>query len=653
MTVSITACKVIAPGNGTQTTFNYNFEVPLGSPYALIYTDSNGNQTTLSPSAYVVNGVGNPSGGTFTYPLTGSPVASGTSLTFIRQTPFTQATSLAYQANCAPAAVEGGLDWITFQVQQLAEQLGRAVQVPAVDAQGLVTTLPPAAQRAGTFAAFDASGNLVATKTQPPGGAVASNAMQPVIQAATTDAALASLGLSAAMRPVVYSASLGTALNSLTAGGIVSNTPSVSFAPQGNPASTRGSLVVQATTGWSAGREFLGAFNLYSNAGSGWTSGAGTADKVALYAGIEGVAGSSDIWSINCLTSMDSSFPATSFALGFELDFNNFAQDRGAAVGWQGFAGATSTGMLVTGASTHWNTSGISVEGDNGIQWERGVSVINAGQASFFDWSTATAGFVSYGTHTYGIDLQPMAGAGGSKSAIRLGNAMAIVGRNAANTADVPLISFDPYNNLVIGGAGSTGVFINEPNLVPAGDNTTSLGISALRWQQVWTVNGTIQTSDASLKTHITPLPPALPIVTSIDPVSFKWIEGGYDLVEETQTQLVHATEERTYETAHYEVRDGKAIPATRTETRHEHLYDDVPVHDADGNQVMITVPAKPAVTDSSGSIVREAQPERSFQQTHRVPRMVERAVPVTRRVQPRWSTQPSRFPGLERKGRF
>ena len=455
--------------------------------------------------------------------------------------------------------------------------------------------------------------------------------MQPVISAVTTDAALASLGLSQAMRPVVYAASLGTALNSLAAGGAVTNTPSVAFAPQGNPTTTRGSLVVQATTGWSAGREFLGAFNLLSNTGSGWSSGAGTADKVAVYAAIEGIAGSSDIWSINSLTSMDTGFPASSYALGYELDFNNFAQDRGTAAGWQGFAGATSTGLLVTGASTHWNTSGISVEGNNAIQWERGISVTNAGQASFFDWSNATTGFVSYGTHVYGIDLQPMAGAGGSTSAIRLGNNMAVVGRNAANTADVPLITLNSYNNVIIGGSGSTGVFINEPNLVPSGDNTTSLGLSILRWQQVWAVNGTIQTSDASLKTDIAPLPPALPIVAGIRPISFKWIEGGHDLVEGTETQLVHATEEHAYETVYHDVHDGKADPATRIETRHVHLYDEVPVHDADGNPVMITVPAKPAAMDASGAVIREAQPERTFRK---------------RTAFPGWSSAKCRSPG-------
>lgn len=255
------------------------------------------------------------------------------------------------------------------------------------------------------------------------------------------------------------------------AAAIVNNTsaPSIAFAPQGNPASTLGSHVLQATTGSSTGREFLLSANLYSNTGSG--AGPGVADKVAIYAATEGVANSGDIWSVNSLTSMDAGFPSSSYALGYELDFNNFAQDRGTTIGWQGFSGATATGLLVTGASTHWSTSAISVEGNNSTQWQRGVSVINAGQAAFFDWCNATAGLISYGNHTYGVDLNPMTlGFGGA--AVRIANGHPISSRNAANTADVPLIYLNGSNNITLGGAGSSGIYVSVPNLVPATDGT-------------------------------------------------------------------------------------------------------------------------------------------------------------------------------------
>jgi hypothetical protein len=76
------------------------------------------------------------------------------------------------------------------------------------------------------------------------------------------------------------------------------------------------------------------------------------------------------------------------------------------------------------------------------------------------------------------------------------------------------------------GGLKMTGNLISA-NIVPLADNLYQLGASGGRWTAVWAVNGTIQTSDPSLKTDISPLPTALPIIQDIDPVTFKWISGG------------------------------------------------------------------------------------------------------------------------------
>jgi trimeric autotransporter adhesin len=57
----------------------------------------------------------------------------------------------------------------------------------------------------------------------------------------------------------------------------------------------------------------------------------------------------------------------------------------------------------------------------------------------------------------------------------------------------------------------------------PAQDNFFSLGTSAKRWSSVWAANGTIQTSDANLKTNITPLNYGLNTVLKLKPVSYNW----------------------------------------------------------------------------------------------------------------------------------
>jgi hypothetical protein len=58
---------------------------------------------------------------------------------------------------------------------------------------------------------------------------------------------------------------------------------------------------------------------------------------------------------------------------------------------------------------------------------------------------------------------------------------------------------------------------------LPNTDNGHSLGQSGLRWSSVWAVNGTINTSDANLKTNITTSPYGLSEVMQMNPVQYNW----------------------------------------------------------------------------------------------------------------------------------
>jgi len=64
-------------------------------------------------------------------------------------------------------------------------------------------------------------------------------------------------------------------------------------------------------------------------------------------------------------------------------------------------------------------------------------------------------------------------------------------------------------------------------NIVPIIDNTYTCGANGARWSAVWAVNGTIQTSDQRDKTNIEPTPLGLEFINKLNPVSYKWIEGG------------------------------------------------------------------------------------------------------------------------------
>lgn len=163
MTVSTTAYAVTLSGNGATTVFSFPFIADNASTIKVTFTDVNGVQTVLSPGAYTLF-INTPPvgglwgiGGTVTYPLSGSPIASGTLLTIERTVPYTQTVSIANQGAFYPSAVEQGLDLLELQIQQFQGQLANVVKAPVVDGV-LDMTLPALAARANKFFFFNSAG---------------------------------------------------------------------------------------------------------------------------------------------------------------------------------------------------------------------------------------------------------------------------------------------------------------------------------------------------------------------------------------------------------------------------------------------------------------------------------------------------------------
>lgn len=198
MTVSTTSNRVVALGNGITTVFNFSFIGVAAADLTVIYTDSSGTETTLTSSQYSVtlNAPGPGQlwgyGGSVTYPLSGSPIASGTSLTIDRVLPLTQLTSIANQGDFYPNAVEQALDYVTMVTQQLQDEIGRQITAPVSDPAGLNYVLPAVAQRAGQLLSFDDDGNVIVGQ---PSSVIVSSAMQPVVEAATTFLGAAAMGV--------------------------------------------------------------------------------------------------------------------------------------------------------------------------------------------------------------------------------------------------------------------------------------------------------------------------------------------------------------------------------------------------------------------------------------------------------------------------
>lgn len=297
-------------------------------------------------------------------------------------------------------------------------------------------------------------------------------------------------------------------------------------APTANPSiSTKTSFNVQGTTQSTTQREFLGAFGLTSNKGAGLTG--GDQDRVALYSGLDMVAGSGDAWSFNTVLTMEANAPAAANAQGYELDFNNLLDHRGDIVGGGGFAAPVAYGLTVTGAGNKRSTAAILVSGPGGNTiWNRGIAFVNGSvqQATFQDFTSADISVEIQGAHIYGIDAKAGAFSG---AAMRIGNGATIKARNTGDTADVVLLG-QSGDNLIIGDAATVGIY-SRNLLAPFTDNSVTTGSATNRWSAVWAVNGTIQTSDPREKTDIKPLTGVKTgdIIDHIKPISFRWVDGG------------------------------------------------------------------------------------------------------------------------------
>jgi hypothetical protein len=206
-TVNSTVNKTIALGNGVTTAFQFNFIGVAAAYISVILTDASGNQTVLTPGAGAtqyqitlnppVSGATWGVGGTVTYNPSGTPIPSGSTLTIFRTLPLTQAISLQRMNSLSTLGngAETGLDTGTMQLQQVSENIARAIVAPVSDPTP-PAPLPPIAQRANQGAAFESSGNLVAGST--PSSGVISSAMQPVVNAATLALGRAAFGLGSA-----------------------------------------------------------------------------------------------------------------------------------------------------------------------------------------------------------------------------------------------------------------------------------------------------------------------------------------------------------------------------------------------------------------------------------------------------------------------
>lgn len=132
-------------GNDSSTSFPFAFRVFSKDDIQAQHADATGVTTQLvldSDFSVTLNADQDATpGGTVTYPISGDPLAEGEKLVLLGAVPYEQTTDLPSGGAYRASVVEDALDRTVMQVQQLSEELGRALTLPAV-AAGADTTLP-------------------------------------------------------------------------------------------------------------------------------------------------------------------------------------------------------------------------------------------------------------------------------------------------------------------------------------------------------------------------------------------------------------------------------------------------------------------------------------------------------------------------------
>ena len=207
MTVETNKDKVVLPGNGTATTFSFSpiviFET---TDVEVTITDANGIDTLLTEGAAESNYSVVPASGSFpsltgvtgsvTYPSTGATrLQSGETITIRRVLPLLQLTDLENQGGYFADVQETALDKIVMQNIQQQEELNRAIKLSV--SETTTPTFPPVAQRANKFAAFNATGDIIASSGGPDSTVPVSPFMETLLDDLDAAAARTTLGAAA------------------------------------------------------------------------------------------------------------------------------------------------------------------------------------------------------------------------------------------------------------------------------------------------------------------------------------------------------------------------------------------------------------------------------------------------------------------------
>jgi hypothetical protein len=164
MTISSTTVKNSYSGDGSTTTFNYTFKIFADSDLQVIIRSSTATETVKTITThYTVTGAGSASGGTVVF-TAGNIPASGETVVLRRAVPQTQAIDYIANDPFPAESHEEGLDRATMTLQQVQEELDRAIKLSRTNTMTSTEFAVGATDRANKILAFDSSGEISVTQ---------------------------------------------------------------------------------------------------------------------------------------------------------------------------------------------------------------------------------------------------------------------------------------------------------------------------------------------------------------------------------------------------------------------------------------------------------------------------------------------------------
>ena len=230
-----------------------------------------------------------------------------------------------------------------------------------------------------------------------------------------------------------------------------------------------------------------------------------------------------------------------------------------------------------------------------------------------------------------------------TETSLDLASVEANLNLGSPTIASIPIINFrsgggnQPSDSRIysVGGSGSpnTGIMLLDaaqvrfPEVIPIGA-ASRIGTDANPFGQIYTTSSIIVTSDRRAKTDIEAIPHGLAetLVREIDAKSFVFKDREVEATAQKRTELRQKTRKFTEEVTveDYVVEDGVAriVKKTQLVEREEPLFEEFPVVDEKGVQIVDHFPARkiPAGPDQKDVDI----PARDVPRVHRVPIMEE-----------------------------